>query len=93
MFYLGTDHSHASVPHFVSDKATPTLLQSSSYSDPFECHSNLDWMQRVERPLPTGHFFGRGLLYLHLEVGTRRSAIHVSLEPLPAICYGTPRLA
>ena len=47
-------------------------------------------MQHAEPYLPTGHFVGRGLLYLHLEAGTRRSAIHVGPEPPAAIYYGTP---
>ena len=44
----------------------------------------------LERALPIGHFIGRGLFYLHLEAGTRRLTIHVGLERLAAICYGTP---
>ena len=38
----------------------------------------------------TGYFVGRGLLYLHLEVGTLRLTIPVGLEPPGAICYRTP---
>ena len=49
-------------------------------------------MQRAEPPLPTGHFVGRGLLYLYLEAGTRRPAIHVSPEPPGSICYRLPDL-
>ena len=36
-------------------------------------------MEHAEPPLPTGHFVGRGLLFLYLEVGTRRPTIHVGL--------------
>ena len=56
-FTGGTARSWASLPHFISGKAVPTLLWSASCSYPSECHSDPDRMQRVEPPIPTGHFF------------------------------------
>ena len=93
VFHPGTARSGASLPHFVSSKAIPTLLWSTSCSYPSECHLDPNRVRRAEPPLPTGHFVGRGMLYLYLEVGTRRLAIHVGPKPPAAICYDTPRLA
>ena len=47
-------------------------------------------MQGAEPPLPTRHFVGRGLLYLYLEVGPWRPAIHVSPEPRLQFVTGPP---
>ena len=47
-------------------------------------------MQRPERPLPTGHFVGRGLLYLYLEAGTWMPAILVGLGPRLQFVTGLP---
>ena len=69
------------------------VKQFLHFSYPFKCHSDLDRVQRAEPPLPDGHFVGRGMLYLYLEAGSQRLAIHVGSEPSTAICYGTPRLA
>ena len=93
IFYPGVARSLTPFPHFFSSKVIPTLLWSTSCSYPYECHSDPDWVQRVEPPLPIGHFVGRDFLYLYFEAGTQRSAIHVDPEPLTTICYGTSRLA
>ena len=47
-------------------------------------------MQRVKPPLPTGHFVGRGLIYLYFETGTRRSAILSAHSPQLQFVMGLP---
>ena len=47
-------------------------------------------MKRIEPPLPTGYFVGKGFLYLHIEAGACRLAILLTQSPRLQVVTGLP---